>query len=110
VIIYNLVSGSILDTINGITKFQKCSDQIFLYSYSKQDGNAIIRNLNNSIYFEINYPVNDFVYWNSRLVTSNSLYEILGSEISFLRSANDKIIAIVGNSLNLLSTSCQHYN
>ena len=106
IIIYNLKSGSTLDTLKGFTKFQKNSDQIFLYSYEKEDGNAIIRNMDNAICFECNYPVNEFIYWNSRIITSNSLIEILGSEISFLRSssANDKIIAIVGNSLCLLST------
>lgn len=105
IIIYDLKSGLILKTIHGFSKFQKNFNQVLLYSFNRNEGNSCIRNLDNSIYYECNYPIKEFIYWNSRIITSNSLFGILGSEISLLgiSTNNDKVLACTRNTLCLLS-------
>ncbi len=97
IVMYELKSGITVKTLSGF-KFHKDLDDLFIISW--KDGNGFIRNLENSLYFECNYPVKDFIFWNSRIITTDSLSGILQAQ--FIRRIANKIVACTRNSICLL--------
>ena len=83
------------------TKFYRKGSQFYIASFENNIGQ--VRDLENSVLYECDYKIHDFIIWDSKILTSQTLMK----QNSLLRLVGVRVVACVGNSLQILNVKNQ---
>jgi hypothetical protein len=89
--------GNCLKTFDvKFTNFYNDCSQIYMACFENNVGQ--VKDLENTVAYECDYRIHDFIIWDSKILTS----QILLKQYSFLRRVGLRVVACLGNSIQIL--------